>query len=370
MGFFTGPSDHVLLTTARGIAFEIAGLRLLRVTEDPHDDLDHSIRRDRTEQGLPNSVDEAARIAACVIQEYGLGWYKRNRFLGMFEGSLRALGLPLHDARYIKNLVEIYYHRKTPVEPASVDTEKVSHPRLTIKQCGADTGQSEAADGRVRAPDAGTKHDLAVGGSRPRNREWLLLVVLLAIAFVAFFAIVFIDGVQPPVRVTSEGRDVISEAVSRSETQVQTEIAPETPPSSHPNEQTQAYLTNILDALDPNFGRTVDWRLPLPETEDDAISQAIILGLLFKVFRGRIRDLDKELVARASTFGPERIDAALRYRNAYQENFSEFWRPIARRTITALSPGVLRDDLEWIHNDMFIIFSIGEFVLEQELGLL
>ena len=111
MPLFGGPSDYVLLTTARGIAGEYASLAFLTTTLGPGDDLLDSVKKDRAAQGLPNSADEVAQVAAHVIRQYELGWFKRNRFLGMIESSLRAMGVDRQDARYLKGLVEVYWHR-------------------------------------------------------------------------------------------------------------------------------------------------------------------------------------------------------------------------------------------------------------------
>jgi hypothetical protein len=111
MPLFGGPSDHVLLTTARGIASEYAAISSLTNALGPSDDIVASLKKERAAQGRPRSKDEIAQMAADVIRQYKLGWFKRNRFFGMIEGSLRAMGVDRQDARYLKGLVEIYWHK-------------------------------------------------------------------------------------------------------------------------------------------------------------------------------------------------------------------------------------------------------------------
>ena len=111
MPLFRGPSDHVLLTTARGIAVEYAALGFLKEAFDPSDKFFDSVKEDRAAQGLPNSKDEIAQIAADIIREYDLGWFKRNRFLGMIEGSLRAVGVDAHESKFLKGLIEVHWHK-------------------------------------------------------------------------------------------------------------------------------------------------------------------------------------------------------------------------------------------------------------------
>ena len=133
MPLFGGPSDYVLLTTARGIAGEYASLAFLTTTLGPGDDLLDSVKKDRAAQGLPNSADEVAQMASDVIRQYELGWFKRNRFLGMIEGSLRAMGVDRQDARYLKGLVEIYWHKKNYIsarQEATITTSTNSRSDL------------------------------------------------------------------------------------------------------------------------------------------------------------------------------------------------------------------------------------------------
>ncbi|MFO7905616.1 MAG: hypothetical protein R6U98_23350 [Pirellulaceae bacterium] len=148
MPLFGGPSDYVLLTTARGIASEYASHAFLTTTLGPGDDLLDSVKKDRAAQGLPNSADEVAQMAADVIRQYELGWFKRNRFLGMIEGSLRAMGVNRQDARYLTGLVEIYWHKKNYIsarQEATITTSTNSRSDLldpskqqTIEDSSAD----------------------------------------------------------------------------------------------------------------------------------------------------------------------------------------------------------------------------------------
>ena len=134
---FRAPSDHVLLTTARGIASEYAALGVLTNSLPPSDHIVVSANKERAAHGLPNSKEEIAQMASEVIREYELGWFKRNRFLGMIEGSLRAMGVSHQDARYLKGLVEIYWHKKnyiskrkssSDVGPTSPESASLSTP--------------------------------------------------------------------------------------------------------------------------------------------------------------------------------------------------------------------------------------------------
>ena len=104
MGFFSGPSNDVLLGMARGIASTAMQLRMMNA-------LDPGGRQEMAKSleasGLPTSLEQLLRSAAVVVKEQNLGWYKRNLFLGMIKGSFVEMGIPEVDAQYYKGNIEI-----------------------------------------------------------------------------------------------------------------------------------------------------------------------------------------------------------------------------------------------------------------------
>lgn len=104
MSFFSGPSKDVLLRMAQGIAATVVELKLLNT-------LDESAKsatvQKLKQQGGPTSLEQAVNMAASVITEQNMGWYKKNQFLGMIQGSLLAMGLSNADAAYYKGIIEL-----------------------------------------------------------------------------------------------------------------------------------------------------------------------------------------------------------------------------------------------------------------------
>lgn len=103
MGFFSGPSRDVLLKTAMGIASYAMQLRIL-------ERLDSTAKEQGLSQiaagGGPTCLDELIVMAARIVQENDMGWYKRNQFLGMIGGSLVSVGMATPDAQLIVQEVE------------------------------------------------------------------------------------------------------------------------------------------------------------------------------------------------------------------------------------------------------------------------
>ncbi len=104
MGFFGGPSKGVLLKMAQGVA-SIA-MQILYLNE-MDEELKNEALTGMASEGLPASMIELVTMAALVIGEKNMGWYKNNQFLGMIYGSLVSMGMPHSDASYIKSQIEL-----------------------------------------------------------------------------------------------------------------------------------------------------------------------------------------------------------------------------------------------------------------------
>lgn len=104
MGFFGGPSKGFLLQMAQGVASIAMQLQYLN-------EMDGELRNEAltgmASNGLPTSMTELVMMAAHVIGEKNMGWYKKNQFLGMIYGSLVSMGMSRSDANYIKSQIEL-----------------------------------------------------------------------------------------------------------------------------------------------------------------------------------------------------------------------------------------------------------------------
>jgi hypothetical protein len=89
---------------AQGIAVTIVELRTLNALDES---AKSEIIQKLKQQGGPTSLEQAINMAASVITEQKMGWYKKNQFLGMIQGSLLAMGLSNADAAYYKGIVEL-----------------------------------------------------------------------------------------------------------------------------------------------------------------------------------------------------------------------------------------------------------------------
>lgn len=107
MGFFSGPSQDVLLQMARGIASMVMEIRILNALDET---AKSEIVQKLKAEGNPTSLEQAIKMAAAVITEQNMGWYKKNMFLGMIRGSLITMGMSKSDATYYKGIIEILAH--------------------------------------------------------------------------------------------------------------------------------------------------------------------------------------------------------------------------------------------------------------------
>jgi hypothetical protein len=57
-------------------------------------------------EGGPTNMSELIIMAASVIREQKMGWYKKNLFLGMLFGNLVSIGMSAPDAKCIKSKIE------------------------------------------------------------------------------------------------------------------------------------------------------------------------------------------------------------------------------------------------------------------------
>jgi len=150
VGFFSGPSKDELLKTAMGIASYAMQLRMLG-------QIDPAARRDTLIEvaavGGPTSIDALTTMAARVVEDNDLGWYKKNQFIGMVYGSLISVGLPAADARSIKQQIELLCSLSKPKarrEPA-------------ISARGTDGNEEPASDEAI---------DAIMGRMMSRSENW------------------------------------------------------------------------------------------------------------------------------------------------------------------------------------------------------
>ncbi len=107
MGFFSGPSTHTLLRISQGIASMAGVIRMLELS-----DLDNiaksAVIKEMKDRSEPTSMPEVIAMAASTIREQKMGWFKRNHFLGMIQGSLINVGVSKDYAIWFKIQVEIH----------------------------------------------------------------------------------------------------------------------------------------------------------------------------------------------------------------------------------------------------------------------
>lgn len=104
MGFFGGPSKGGLLQMAQGVASIAMQLQFLNEMDE---ELKNEVLTGMASEGSPTSMTELVTMAAHVIDEQNMGWYKKNQFLGMIYGSLVSMGMPHSNANYIKSQIEL-----------------------------------------------------------------------------------------------------------------------------------------------------------------------------------------------------------------------------------------------------------------------
>lgn len=104
MGLLGGPSKGVLLQMSQGIAGVAMQLKMVAELDE---DTKNQVLEGMKAEGSPTSMDELIIMAASVIKEQSMGWYKKNQFLGMIFGSLVNVGMPPADANYIKGQIEL-----------------------------------------------------------------------------------------------------------------------------------------------------------------------------------------------------------------------------------------------------------------------
>lgn len=107
MGFFSGPSQDVLLRMAQGIASTVMEIQILNALDGT---AKSEIVQKLKAEGNPTSLEQVINMAAAVITEQNMGWYKKNQFLGMIRGSLLIMGMSNADAAYYKGLIELRAH--------------------------------------------------------------------------------------------------------------------------------------------------------------------------------------------------------------------------------------------------------------------
>ena len=104
MGFLSGPSKHVLLHMSLGIATTAMELQMLYELDE---ETRSQVLDDLRKKSSPTNMGDLVAMAASVIIEEKMGWYKENQFLGLIVGHLINLGMPLADATYVREQIEI-----------------------------------------------------------------------------------------------------------------------------------------------------------------------------------------------------------------------------------------------------------------------
>jgi hypothetical protein len=103
MEFLSGPSKHVTMQMAQGVASVAMQIKMLG-------SLDPGMRTKAMDsmqkEGAPTTMQELVRAAASVVSEQKMGWLKRN-YLGAIQGYLVVMGMSYADAAYLKGMIEI-----------------------------------------------------------------------------------------------------------------------------------------------------------------------------------------------------------------------------------------------------------------------
>jgi len=103
MGFIGGPSKDTL-TMSQGMAPVAMQIQMLQQAESSERE---AILASMRSEGAPTSMNELVQMVASVVREQGMGWYKKNQFLGMIFGSFVSTGFSATEANYIKGQIEL-----------------------------------------------------------------------------------------------------------------------------------------------------------------------------------------------------------------------------------------------------------------------
>jgi hypothetical protein len=105
MGFFSGPSSSILNKIALGYVSALMEHRLILSMSTSPEEKSDLLKK----SGLPNHRDQLNIQVAIEVSKLGVGWLKRNQFLGMIQGNALAMGFSKTDARYFKESVEMAF---------------------------------------------------------------------------------------------------------------------------------------------------------------------------------------------------------------------------------------------------------------------
>jgi hypothetical protein len=105
MGFFSGPSSSILNKMAMGYVSALIEHGLILAMDISPEEKAELLKK----SGLPNHRDELTTQVAVSVSRLGIGWLKRNQFLGMIQGNALAIGFSQADARYLKESVEMAF---------------------------------------------------------------------------------------------------------------------------------------------------------------------------------------------------------------------------------------------------------------------
>ena len=105
MGFFSGPSSSILNKIALGYVSAVIEHRLILSMSISPEEKSELLKK----SGLPNHRDQLNIQVAIEVSRLGVGWLKRNQFLGMIQGNAWTMGFSQTDAIYLKESVEMAF---------------------------------------------------------------------------------------------------------------------------------------------------------------------------------------------------------------------------------------------------------------------
>ena len=105
MGFFSGPSSSILNKIALGYVSALMEHRLILNMDVSPEEKSDFLKK----SGLPNHRDQLHIQVATEVSNLGVGWLKRNQFLGMIQANALVMGFSQSDARYFKESVEMAF---------------------------------------------------------------------------------------------------------------------------------------------------------------------------------------------------------------------------------------------------------------------
>lgn len=167
MGFLSGPSKYVTVRMAQGVAAVALQLRFVR--ELAMEDRETMLNGMRSE-GAPTSMEELISLAASVITEHNMGWWRKSQYLAVIRATLIGGGMSEADAAYFTGLVEL--DNGTPLHEAQRPRAQVSPARSEPepRKPQQPAREAEAAD-PIKSPgqEAGSEAELSRAAARAKE---------------------------------------------------------------------------------------------------------------------------------------------------------------------------------------------------------